>query len=356
MRHDSHILLQALKGETTERAPIWLMRQAGRTDPAYLKLREEAGMPLERLFLSPEWAARITLLPARLGVDGLVLFQDILTPLIPLGISFRFDPGPVAHDLNPEFLMRLAQNPFVPDFADDLPHLEALIRLVRQHAPDLPIIGFAGAPFTLLAFIVAEGSPWSENGKKALHELLATSPDLARSLLTLLTDVSAAWLEWQIACGADTVQLFESAASLVSPEQYRSWVLPYQQQVLEQLCHKKVPRILFAHFSDRVPDAAELLTAGADVYSLPSCLSIREFRYRAGCSVPVQGNLDNILLARGAWNAVEEAILRCLEEGNFTGHTFNLGHGLLKETPPDRVVQLIRFVRNITPNRLGNKQ
>ena len=349
MNPETPILIRALRGEATERVPVWLMRQAGRTDPAYLRLREEAGLPLEKMFVSPEWAARATLLPARLGVDGLVLFQDILTPLAPLGFPFRFQPGPVADASIPERMERLIQNPCIPDFSTDLPHLLPLVRLVRREAPSLPIIGFAGAPFTLLAFITAGGSPWAETGTRSMGTLLRESPGSARVLLRVLTDTVVAWLDWQIACGVDTIQLFESAASILSPEAYREWALPWQREIFDRLRGRNVPMILFAHFASRVPDPAELLDAHADAYSLPSSLPVRVFRKWAGRHVPVQGNLDNVLLATAPWEDVKAAAWDCLLQGEGIGHVFNLGHGLLRETPPDRVVQLIQLVKTFRP-------
>jgi len=343
------LLIRALRGEATERVPVWLMRQAGRTDPAYLRLREEAGMSLEKLFLSPEWAARVTVLPARLGVDGLVLFQDILTPLAPLGFPFRFLPEPTSDCCTPENLRQLCHFPRVPEFPTALPHMEPLLRHVRQEAPSLPVIGFAGAPFTLLAFLAAGGSPWTEKGSRALPAFLRESPDLARKLLQILTDTVAAWLDWQIQCGVDVIQLFESAASIVSREVYLEWALPWQQQIFDRLRGRQVPMILFAHFASRSPAPEDLLAARANVYSLPATLSIRFFRDRAGSFVPVQGNLSNTLLAQAPWEKVVAATQDCLSQGGGIGHVFNLGHGLLRETPPDRVVQLIQLVKTFCP-------
>ena len=350
MNREPPLLIRALRGEATERVPIWLMRQAGRTDPAYLRLREEVGLPLEELFVTPEWAARATVLPARLGVDALVLFQDILTPLAPLGFPFRFRPDPTSDCCTPENLQRLSRRPFTPDFPTALPHMEPLVRQVQQEVPSLPVIGFAGAPLTLLAFIAAAGSPWSENGAQAVLTLLRESPDLAHTLLRILTDTVTAWLNWQIQCGVDAVQLFESAASVIPRETYRLWALPWQQEIFDRLRNRHVPTILFVHFSGSAPDPEDLLAARADVYSLPASLSIRILRDRAGSLIPVQGNLSNTLLAQAPWEEVEAAARDCLIQGGGIGHVFNLGHGLLRETPPERIVQLIQLVKAFRPD------
>ncbi|HOC74042.1 MAG TPA: uroporphyrinogen decarboxylase family protein, partial [Candidatus Hydrogenedentes bacterium] len=169
---ESPLLVRALRGEAVERTPVWLMRQAGRTDPAYLAYREAHPLPLQDLFISAEAAAEITLLPARLGVDALIVFQDILTPLGPMGAPFRFSPEPVIErPLHvPEDL--LALRPLDP--ATDLPHAAPLFRTVLREAAGLPVLGFAGAPLTLLAFL-AEGRGFRD-GIPRTRALLSDHP------------------------------------------------------------------------------------------------------------------------------------------------------------------------------------
>ncbi|NLV41107.1 MAG: uroporphyrinogen decarboxylase [Candidatus Hydrogenedentes bacterium] len=340
------LLVRALRGDAVERTPVWLMRQAGRTDPAYLAFREAHPLPLQDLFSSAEAAAQITLLPARLGVDALIVFQDILTPLGPMGAPFRFAPEPVIENPldGPEAL--LALRPLDP--AADMPHAAPLFRSVLQEADGLPVLGFAGAPLTLLAFL-AEGRGFRD-GIPRTRALLSEHPDAAEAVLGVLADSVAAWLGHQFDCGAAAVQLFESAAHLFMPEEYRRFALPFQQRVFGAL-RGRGTTIHFAHFPDAAPPPRLLADAGADVLSLPVPLSVAEARAELGANTVVQGNLDNQLLASGPLDAVDAAALECLRQGGGRGHVFNLGHGLLRETPHEHVVHLLSLVRSVRWDR-----
>lgn len=335
------LLVRALRGERTERAPVWLMRQAGRTDPEYLAFRESCGISLHDLFLDPDAAVQISLLPKRIGVDAIIVFQDILTLLAPMGADFRFDPEPVLYEplATPEALAGL--RPLDP--VEGMPHLAPLFRLVRDGAEGLPVLGFAGAPLTLLAFLV-EGRGFLR-GMPRLHALLREEPGAARRALALLADAVAACMRHQLDCGAAAVQLFESAAFCFTPEEYLDFALPAQQAVFDAL-RGHGTSIHFAHFPDTAPPLEWLGRAGADVLSLPSTVGIAEARRALGEGLAVQGNLDNRLLARGPWGEIEAAARACLDEGGARGHVFNLGHGLLRETPHEHVVNLVSLARS----------
>lgn len=335
---DNSLFARAARGEATERTPVWLMRQAGRTDPEYNRLKEEAGLPLEQLFNHPEWAARISLLPRRIGVDAIIFFQDILTLLGPMGAPFVFRPGPVlkAPVRTPEQVDAL--QPLDPD--RDLPFVgETFARIHAELGGALPVLGFAGAPFTLLVFL-AEGKSFGSDAPAA-RAFLAAHPEAARHLLEKLTGATIAYLRYQVRAGAAAVQLFESAAFLLDEPEYRALALPYQQRIFEAL-RGEAPTIHFAR--DR--GSLELLAAaGADILSLPASISIAQAREALGPDTVVQGNLDNTLLARGPWGAIEAAALQCLREGGHCGHIFNLSHGLLRETPFEHVTRLVQLVR-----------
>ncbi len=334
----NELFMRAVRGEHTPRPPIWLMRQAGRTDPEYNRLKDEAGLPLERLFSHAELAARISLLPKRIGVDAIIYFQDILTPLGPMGAPFVFRPGPVTDNpiRSAADVARLESY----DMAEGLPFIAETFRLVRGELDgELPVLGFAGAPLTLAVFLI-EGKSFGKTAATALR-FLDDEPTAAHVLLEKLTAMTIDYLAYQVESGAAAVQLFESAAYLLSPAQYAEFALPYQQRVFEAI-RGTVPTIIFAREWDNVRDLA---AAGADILSLPSSITIAEARAIVGHDRVVQGNLDNRLLATGPWEAIESAAHACIDSGEGRGHIFNLSHGLLRETPFENVERLVDLVR-----------
>ena len=332
------LLLRAARGERTERTPIWLMRQAGRTDPEYNRLREAAEKPLEVLFNTPELAARISLLPKRLGVDAIIIFQDILTPLTPMGAPFVFRPGPVL--TNPILSSDQIDELHSPDMETGLAHVKTAFKLIHEMLDgELPVLGFAGAPFTLLVFLV-EGKSFGDSADVAFA-FLREAPSLAHKLLEKLTVMTIEYLKFQAACGAHAVQLFESAAHLCTHSVYHDFALPYQRRIFDAL-RGIVPTI---HFAREWSDLASLDAAGADIISLPATIGVREARERIGEKRVFQGNLDNTLLARGSLQEIEAAAAQCLESGGHCGHIFNLSHGLLRETPFSHIEHLVRYVR-----------
>ncbi len=328
------LLLRAARREKTERTPVWLMRQAGRSDPKYLALRERAKLPLEELFCHPELAAEISLLPKRLGVDAIIVFQDILTPLAPMGARFVFRPGPVL-----EAPVRSAND--IDRLRDYDPHTELdfmakSLQLVRQALDgDLPLLGFAGAPLTLAFFLIEGGSPGKTPTRATA--LMEDDPSLFHRLLERLADMTADYLAMQIEAGADAVQLFESIADLVSPTQYEEFAHRYHVRIFSRL-GTRVPRMLFA--KER-PEVDLMVQSGADVLSVGSCVNLAEARRQFGDRVAFQGNVDNRLLVDGSFDEIDAAVRRCIQEGGGEGHILNLNHGLLKETPLDNVRRLV---------------
>lgn len=332
------LLLRAIAGETTERPPVWLMRQAGRTDPVYNAYKEEAGLPLEKLFAHPEHAAHISLMPRRLGIDAIIYFQDILTPLTPMGCEFLFRPGPVTE--NPirtrDDIDRL--QPF--DMAEHVGFIgETFDRIYDILDGEMPVLGFAGAPMTLAVFMI-EGKSFGTSAEKAFT-FFEKHPEDTHALLEKLTQVAIPYLEYQIAHGAVGVQLFESAAFLCTPEQYRTFALPYQQKIFAAL-KGKIPTIQFAREWNNVTDLGE---AGADIVSLPSTVSIRDARAILGEDQVIQGNLSNQLLRNGPRDAIEAAARDCVTQGQSRGHIFNLDHGLLRDTPYENIQHLMSVLK-----------
>lgn len=345
MKHavKNDVFLRAMNGEETPYTPIWMMRQAGRTDPAYLKLKEDAGLPLEALFRHPEYSSEITLLPKRIGVDALIYFQDILTPLTPMGAHFVFAPGPLLEKPVESEADIDALQPF--DVEAELPFIrETLERIMAADGGELPVLGFAGAPLTLAVFIL-EGKSFGESAGRAM-DFMAASPKVLHRLLDRITEMTIDYLTYQARCGVAAVQLFESAAFLLSHAQYQEFALPYQQRIFAAL-KGVVPTINFARQWDGLDD---LDAAGADIISLPASIGIREARAHLGADRVFQGNLDNYLLAHGAEEDIAAAMAACVSAGEHRGHIFNLSHGLLRETPFERVTNLVRQVKEFRCN------
>ena len=331
---------RAARGETTPRPPIWLMRQAGRTDPEYNALRERDGRPLEALFADPDTAAEVSLLPKRIGVDAIIYFQDILTPLGPAGCPFVFRPGPVTGA--PIRDAADVDKIHAYDVAAELPFIGRTFKNVLDALDgELPVLGFAGAPVTLAVFMI-QGKSFGDSAVNALA-FFRDRPEATRRLIETLTEITIDYLQYQIESGAFAVQLFESAAYLLPPDLYRALALPVHQQIFDAL-RGSVPTIMFAR---EWADVADLDASGADILSLPSNITIAQARKVAGAGRVVQGNLNNRLLCNGPMDLVEREVRGIIESGGRRGHIFNLDHGLLRETPFEHVQRLVTLVRSV---------
>ena len=335
------LLLRAARRERTERTPVWMMRQAGRFDPEYRALRDRHDVPLEVLFSTPEIAAEISLLPKRFGVDAIIYYQDILTPLTPMGAPFVFRPGPVLEEPVRSARQVAALHRFDPTEA--LPFVAEELRMVRTALNgDLPLLGFAGAPLTLAYFMIEGGSP----GRDPQHarQVQQEDPRAMHELLALLADTTADYLAYQIESGADAIQLFESVGDLVSEAEYREFAHPYHVRVFERLA-AKVPTILFVK---EQPWVELMAGSGADVISVGSCVDLAEARRQVGHKVALQGNVDNDIVANGTLDEIDAAVRDCVHAGGHEGHILNLNHGVLKDTPFEngcRVIETCKTTR-----------
>lgn len=344
MHYENDLIIRAMQGKRTERTPVWLMRQAGRTDPEYLAYRDATSLPLEELFRHAEHAAHITMLPERIGVDALIFYQDILTPLSPMGAHFLFRPGPVLEEPldTPEKVAALHSY----DVEEHLGFVgETFQRLHTALDGRLPVLGFAGAPLTLAVFAL-EGKSFGQDISQTRYFMREQS-EILRGLLDEITAMTIDYLKYQASVGAAAVQLFESAAFVLKPAEYKIWALPYQQRIFSAL-KGVAPTINFAREWNNLDDLA---AAGADILSLPETLSIAEVRVQLGEDTIVQGNVDNKLLVNGTKEEIAQAAVECIRQGGHHGHVFNLSHGLLKETPFENVKHLVQVVRE---TRLGD--
>jgi uroporphyrinogen decarboxylase len=331
-----HLLVRAARGEYTERPPVWLMRQAGRHIPEYRALREEHSF-LEAI-KDPAVAEEITLLPWEYyRPDGLVMFSDILTVLEPLGFSYHIESGvgPVVENpvSGPEDVDRSHDSvPHELDYVGEL-----LVRLNRRVGDETAIIGFAGGPFTLASYAVA-GGPSRTN--MPLRKLRAQHPDAFRTLLSAFADVVREYLAFQIGNGADVVQLFDTYAGVLPPEDYREFVLPLHREILDGLA---APSIIFVR---RMNGRLDLLAeSGADVVGLDWTVEMGRARERLG-DRPVQGNLDPAALFADP-ETVRARTREIIEQAGPEGHILNLGHGVNRDTPVESVEAFVETAKAV---------
>lgn len=326
-------LLRALRREPVDRTPVWFMRQAGRYMAAYREIRRRH--TILEICRTPELAAEVTLQPVRRfpDLDAAIIFSDILLLVEPMGIRVEFvrSEGPVI--LNPVASERdvEALRPVEPE-RDLGPVLEA-IRWVKREIR-VPLLGFAGAPFTLASYLV-EGGPSEDYART--RALMASS--VWPRLMEKLADAVSAHLRAQAAAGADAVQLFDSWVGVLSPEEYRRHVLPYSKRILSSL---PVPSI---HFGTRTWNLLELMReAGGDALGVDWRRPIDEVWARLGDGVAVQGNLDPQALLGSREEALRRTDEVLARAAGRRGHIFNLGHGILPETPEDNVAAVLERV------------
>lgn len=338
------LYLRAARGERAERPPVWIMRQAGRYLPAYRATRAKAGDFLG-LCKNPELAAEVTLQPIDvLGVDAAILFSDILIPVEPMGFGMTFDPSPV---LDPPVRSRAdVERLRVPDPEDAVPFVYETIRILRRALEGrVPLIGFGGAPLTLAAYMV-EGK-----GSKSFDRLkgmLYGDPASAHALLEKTTLVMERYLAAQVRAGAQAIQLFDTWAGILSEPDYREFALRYVRRLTDALRPLGVPLVYFA------VDAAHLVEAvgdsGADVIGVDWRTSLAEASRRLDDRFVVQGNLDPCVLFATP-EIVRERARRVVDEGRRArAHIFNLGHGILPETPVENAQALVAAVRESRPS------
>jgi uroporphyrinogen decarboxylase len=331
---------RACVGEPVDRAPVWLMRQAGRYLPEYREIRQR--VPFLELCRDPDLAAEVSLQPRRrFGVDAVVIFSDILLPLTGLGVSLDFHPGPVVENpvAGPADLARLDGS-----VAEAIaPTCEAIRRARRALGPDVPVIGFAGAPWTLAAY--ASETRLSRDLER-LTALSWREPDFVLRLLERMAEVAAEALRAQIAAGADVLQLFDTWAGVLAPERFRRFAGRALAQTLAALPRERPPVILYARGAGHLLE--DLARLGADVVSIDWRSDLGDAAERVGARVSLQGNLDPAAL--GAPPAeIRAEVARMLDLGRKArGHIANLGHGVLQHTPVEGVSAFVDAVQRST--------
>jgi uroporphyrinogen decarboxylase len=336
-----HPLLRACRLAPVPYTPIWLMRQAGRYMPEYRRVRERHGFI--EMCRRPELAAEVTVTAVRrLGVDAAIIFADILLPLLPMRVGLHYEKGggPVI-DRPIRSAAELEKIP--PVEVGELSFVADAIKLVAvEIGASTPIIGFAGAPFTLASYLIEGGG---SRQYQATKTLMYTEPETWHRLMEMIARFTAAYLNMQVDAGASVVQLFDSWVGSLGPDDYRRFVLPHTAAVIAAVA----PGVPVIHFGTVTGNLLELMReAGGDVIGLDWRVNLAEAWARLGHSVAVQGNLDPIVLfaATAEIRARARAILD--QAGGRPGHIFNLGHGILPETPVDHAIALVDAVHEMS--------
>ncbi len=334
--HDS-AFLRAARGEEVPHTPVWFMRQAGRSLPEYLKVRE--GVAMLDACMDPAMVVEITMQPVRrYGVDAAIFFSDIVLPLKAVGVDLDIVPGvgPVVA----EPVRTLADVERIPDLTPE--HVGFITEAVRGLVGELgstPLIGFAGAPFTVASYLV-EGGPSKEHART--KAMMFGAPEVWDALMRKIAGMAATYLEVQVAAGASAVQLFDSWAGALTPADYAEHVMPHSTAVLQRAGALGVPRI---HFGVGTANLLDLMgEAGADVVGV-------DWRTPLERAIPlvgeraVQGNLDPTLVFAPT-EVMTARAAEVIEAGRAArGHVFNLGHGVIPSTDPDQLARLTEFVQ-----------
>ena len=339
---DDSAYLLAARGERVPHTPVWFMRQAGRALPEYRAVRE--GISMLESCMRPDLVVEITLQPVRrYGVDAAIFYSDIVLPLKAAGFDIEIKPGvgPVVADPIRDAAGVDRVRPVTP--VDVAFTTESVQQLVSELG-GTPLIGFAGAPFTVASYLV-EGGPSKDFAKT--KAMMHGDPALWHALADRLADVAIAYLAVQVEAGASAIQLFDSWAGGLSPRDYERFVLPHSAKVFDAMAGYGVPRV---HFGVNTGELLGLMSeVGADVvgvdWRVPLDEAVRRITAAGGAPKPVQGNLDPALLFVG-WDAIEPEIDRILAEGRAApGHIFNLGHGVPPDADPEVLRRITKYVQ-----------
>lgn len=341
--------LDAWAGRPVDRTPVWLMRQAGRYQPSYRAIRERHGF--EEMCQTPDLAARIAVTAVdETGVDAAILFSDLLFPLEAMGPALSYPEG-IGPVLEPAVrtaadVDRLA----VPDPSEGTGFVMDAIRATREALGGrVPLIGFAGAPWTMATYLV-EGR--TSRRFHAIGSMRFAEPALLHRLLEKVARTVASYLDAQLEAGVDAVQIFDTWAEVLSPADYDEFAAPYIRRVIEGLRPERGPVLLFCRGGDRYLDA--MAASGADVLSLDWRVSLGEARRRLDGRVTLQGNLHPSALSAPP-AAIARHVAAVLDDfGPGEGHVFNLGHGVLPDIPPEHVNALVEAVRDLSPAYHGS--
>jgi uroporphyrinogen decarboxylase len=333
--------LRACRREPVSHTPVWFMRQAGRSLPEYLKVRE--GIAMLDSCMRPDLVTEITLQPVRRHhVDAAIYYSDIVVPLKAIGLDLDIKPG-VGPVVGEPIRTRADLDRLRPLDPDDVKYVTEAVGMLTGELGATPLIGFTGAPFTLASYLVEGGPSRNHEHTKAL---MYGDPQLWADLLDRLAEITSAFLKVQIEAGASAVQLFDSWVGALAPAEYRRSVMPASAKVLDAVASYNVPRI---HFGVGTGELLGLMgEAGADVVGVDWRVPLDEAARRVGPGKALQGNLDPAVLF-STQEAVEAKTREVLDAAaGLEGHVFNLGHGVLPTTDPDALTRLVEYVHTRT--------
>lgn len=334
------LFIRACKHEHVERTPIWMMRQAGRYLPEYRAVREKADFLT--MCKTPELAAEVTIQPVDLiGVDAAIIFSDIL--VIPEAMGMKLEmhegtgpvfPNPIRSEYDADKLKQI-------DPTKDLKYVLDAVSLTKKELQDrVPLIGFSGAPWTLLSYMVeGRGSKNFSEVKKLIYN----QPKLAHKILDKIADAVSEYLSAKIEAGANAVQIFDTWGGILTPGDFNEFSLNYIQKIISNIKRNDEPVIVFAkgvHYN-----IDKIVEAGAGVIGLDWTMNLGEVRKQVGDKVALQGNLDPTVLYANEDKIKEEASKILQSYGSGSGHIFNLGHGILPDVPPANAKLLVNFVK-----------
>lgn len=340
------LFLRALRRKPVERTPVWIMRQAGRYLPEYRATRSQAGDFLS-LCKNPALACEVTLQPLRrFALDAAILFSDILTipDAMNLGLYFAEGEGPCFK--YPLHTRQSIEDLAIPDM-NSLAYVMDAARLIRKEMPqELPLIGFAGSPWTLACYMVEGGS--SRDYKRLLH-LIYTDPQAAHLLLDKLAISVTAYLMEQIKAGVNAVMIFDTWGGILTPLNYQDFSLYYMQTIVQQLKvqHPDIPIILFTKNGGQWLE--KMAATGCDALGIDWTCDLNAARQRVGHQVALQGNLDPVVLLSNHKTIRHQVADVLASYGAGSGHIFNLGHGITPDVPPEHVAALVNAVHELSP-------
>ena len=334
-------ILKACKGEKTDHVPVWYMRQAGRSQPEYRELKEKYS--LFEITHQPELCAYVTRLPVeQYNVDAAILYKDIMSPLPAIGVEVDIKTGIGPVISNPIQSMKDVEKLGKINPERDVPYVLETIKLLTTEQLNVPLIGFAGAPFTLASYMIEGGPSKNYNKTKAF---MYSQPEAWFSLMDHLADMTVTYVKSQINAGVKIIQIFDSWVGALNVEDYRTFIKPVMGRIFSELREEKVPLIMFGVGASHL--ALEWNDLPLDVVGLDWRLSIKEAREK-GVTKIVQGNLDPAILL-APWDVIEKRVKEILDQGiEQPGYIFNLGHGVFPDVQPDTLKRLTAFIHDYT--------
>jgi uroporphyrinogen decarboxylase len=350
MNLENDILIRALLREPVDRTPVWIMRQAGRYLPEYLKTRAEAGSFMN-LCQTPELACEVTLQPLRrFNLDAAIVFSDILTIPDVMGMGLYFEEGKGPIFANPIKSARDIQNLPRPEVKESLAYVMDAVSLVRRELHgSVPLIGFSGSPWTLFTYMIEGGSSKTFSRAK---KLIYQDPALAHQLLEKLADTVIDYLNAQVESGAQVIQIFDTWGGALSFTAFQEFSLRYLDRIVSGLTResegRRVPVIVFCKGCNTQLEA--LAETGCDALGVDWTISLQEARERVGGQVALQGNMDPAVLLADPTVIRSEVSQVLASFGRSNGHVFNLGHGITPDVDPENLSKLISAVRELSPD------